>query len=178
MLFRERGLDVGVGEIAERAGVGRATLFRNFPTKQDLIIAVLADQIDQAADDMRARIRNAGDQGVLFGILEEIAERQEMSRSMFEAVGEQEFLANPELRKAHTELVELMDESLNHDRKLGLVRDGVTGSDALMLLKGVCMVSDELGPESMERHLSLVRAALAAPGTECRLTGCAPSFER
>ena len=39
-LFRTRGLDVGVGEIAERAGVGRGTLFRNFPTKEDLIAAI------------------------------------------------------------------------------------------------------------------------------------------
>ena len=38
-LFRERGLDAGVAEIAQRAGVGRGTLFRNFPTKEDLIAA-------------------------------------------------------------------------------------------------------------------------------------------
>jgi AcrR family transcriptional regulator len=32
-LFRERGLEVSVAEIARRAGVGRGTLFRNFATK-------------------------------------------------------------------------------------------------------------------------------------------------
>ena len=41
-LFRERGLDVGVAEIAAAAGVGRGTLFRNFPSKEDLIAAIVS----------------------------------------------------------------------------------------------------------------------------------------
>lgn len=39
--FAERGLDVGVEEIARRAGVGKATFFRRFPTKDALVLAVL-----------------------------------------------------------------------------------------------------------------------------------------
>src|SRR3954468_13149925 len=39
--FRERGLDVGVDEIARRAGVGMGTLYRHFPTKDALIDAVV-----------------------------------------------------------------------------------------------------------------------------------------
>ena len=48
-LFRTRGLDVGVGEIAERAGIGRGTLFRNFPTKEDLIAAIVVERMHEAA---------------------------------------------------------------------------------------------------------------------------------
>lgn len=36
-LFSERGLDVGMREVARRAEVGPATLYRRFPTKQSLI---------------------------------------------------------------------------------------------------------------------------------------------
>ncbi|MDD0858409.1 helix-turn-helix domain containing protein [Arthrobacter alpinus] len=36
-LFAEQGLDVGMREVARRAEVGPATLYRRFPTKQDLI---------------------------------------------------------------------------------------------------------------------------------------------
>ena len=53
-LFRERGLDVGVAEIAQRAGVGRGTLFRNFPTKQDLIAAIVIDRMHEATAQARA----------------------------------------------------------------------------------------------------------------------------
>ena len=36
-IFSERGLDVGMREIARQANVGPATLYRRFPTKQALI---------------------------------------------------------------------------------------------------------------------------------------------
>ncbi|MGO4535983.1 TetR/AcrR family transcriptional regulator [Leifsonia sp. 2MCAF36] len=36
-LFSERGLDVGMREVARRAEIGPATLYRRFPTKQELI---------------------------------------------------------------------------------------------------------------------------------------------
>jgi AcrR family transcriptional regulator len=44
-LFAADGLDVPMREIARRAGVGPATLYRRFPTKQELVTAAFADQI-------------------------------------------------------------------------------------------------------------------------------------
>ena len=44
-VFRERGLDAEMKEIAERAGVGIGTIYRNFPTKDDLVAALLDDVI-------------------------------------------------------------------------------------------------------------------------------------
>ncbi|MEB3983172.1 TetR/AcrR family transcriptional regulator [Mycobacterium sp. 663a-19] len=41
-LFSRRGIRaVGTEEVIERAGVARATLYRHFPTKNDLVLAVL-----------------------------------------------------------------------------------------------------------------------------------------
>src|SRR5690349_1268544 len=44
-LFAAEGLDVPMGEIARRAGVGPATLYRRFPTKQTLIAEAFADEM-------------------------------------------------------------------------------------------------------------------------------------
>jgi AcrR family transcriptional regulator len=52
--FEERGLDVGVDEIARRAGVGMGTLYRHFPTKDALIDAIVDarfEQLTAAADE-------------------------------------------------------------------------------------------------------------------------------
>jgi AcrR family transcriptional regulator len=48
--FAESGLDVGVEEIARRAGVGMGTLYRRFPTKQSLVHAIFEDGLDQLQD--------------------------------------------------------------------------------------------------------------------------------
>ncbi|MEU1090847.1 helix-turn-helix domain-containing protein [Streptomyces sp. NPDC005892] len=44
-LFSAEGLDVPMREIARRAGVGPATLYRHFPTKQTLVADAFADQL-------------------------------------------------------------------------------------------------------------------------------------
>ncbi|WP_250003598.1 TetR/AcrR family transcriptional regulator [Actinoplanes sp. M2I2] len=57
-VFAEQGLQAPMAAVARRAGVGIATLFRRFPTKDDLVTAVFADKmrmytqiIDEALDD-------------------------------------------------------------------------------------------------------------------------------
>ncbi|MHA3021567.1 TetR/AcrR family transcriptional regulator [Mycobacterium sp. BMJ-28] len=44
-LFSEKGIDITMREVARRAGVGPATLYRRFPTKQLLIEAAFADEM-------------------------------------------------------------------------------------------------------------------------------------
>jgi AcrR family transcriptional regulator len=45
-LFAERGLDVGMREVARRAGVGPATLYRRFPTRQALVDEAFAVELE------------------------------------------------------------------------------------------------------------------------------------
>ncbi len=43
-MFAQRGLDVPMAAIARRAGVGIATLYRRFPTREALVVAAFAEQ--------------------------------------------------------------------------------------------------------------------------------------
>ncbi|TDD44150.1 TetR/AcrR family transcriptional regulator [Kribbella antibiotica] len=45
--FATNGVDASLEEIARRAGVGIGTLYRNFPTRQDLLQAVYLGEIDE-----------------------------------------------------------------------------------------------------------------------------------
>jgi AcrR family transcriptional regulator len=49
-VFRTSGVDAPVREIAERAGVGLGTVYRHFPQRSDLILAVFQTQVDACAD--------------------------------------------------------------------------------------------------------------------------------
>src|SRR5215218_750793 len=44
-VFAERGLDAPLEAIARRAGVGQATLYRRFSTRQDLLVAAFGPKL-------------------------------------------------------------------------------------------------------------------------------------
>lgn len=48
-VFAEGGADASLEEIARRAGVGIGTLYRNFPTRQDLFEAVYVEEVNRLA---------------------------------------------------------------------------------------------------------------------------------
>ena len=48
-VFAEGGTDASLEEIARRAGVGIGTLYRNFPTRQDLFETVYVDEVEALA---------------------------------------------------------------------------------------------------------------------------------
>ena len=178
-LFRERGLEVGVAEIAQRAGVGRGTLFRNFPTKQDLIAAIVIDRMAEATEYGR-KLLDAPDAGeALFGFLEEVVGRQQLDRCLFEAVADT-FLANQDIRAAHAEIVGGLEELLTRAKEAGAVRTDVGAMDVLMLLKGVCEAASAFAGSDasvVRRQLDLVRAAISAGAAERPLRGRAPTLE-
>ena len=49
-VFAERGAEASLEEIARRAGVGIGTLYRNFPTRQDLFDSVYVGEIERLCD--------------------------------------------------------------------------------------------------------------------------------
>jgi AcrR family transcriptional regulator len=53
-VFRERGIDAEMKEIAERAGVGIGTIYRNFPTKDDLFAALVRELIERIQEILSA----------------------------------------------------------------------------------------------------------------------------
>ncbi|RJO72362.1 TetR/AcrR family transcriptional regulator [Nocardia panacis] len=49
-IFVKSGVEAPVRDIAAKAGVGTATIYRHFPTRADLIIAVYRHQVDACAE--------------------------------------------------------------------------------------------------------------------------------
>ncbi|MBF6464306.1 helix-turn-helix transcriptional regulator [Nocardia beijingensis] len=63
--FAERGASVSLAEVARRAGVGAGTVYRHFPTKADLLEAVMQQRIDGLAR-LAAEHVGASDAGTAF----------------------------------------------------------------------------------------------------------------
>jgi AcrR family transcriptional regulator len=57
--FAERGLDVPLEDIADRAGVGIATLYRRFPTREALVAATFVAKLTAFAEAAERALDNA-----------------------------------------------------------------------------------------------------------------------
>jgi AcrR family transcriptional regulator len=87
-LFTRRGIsDVGIDEVVDKAGVAKATLYRHFPSKDDLVLAFLERRAQVWTDEVidrrpRERAETAKEQLIaLFDVLDEWFHR----RSEYEA---------------------------------------------------------------------------------------------
>ncbi|NYH53270.1 MULTISPECIES: TetR/AcrR family transcriptional regulator [Nocardiopsis] len=49
-VFTASGVDAPIREIAARAGVGTGTIYRHFPTRADLVVAVYRHQVEACAE--------------------------------------------------------------------------------------------------------------------------------
>ncbi len=178
-MFCERGLDVGVGEIAQQAGVGRGTLFRNFPSKEHLIAAIVVERMRESISRGQAALEAADAGQALFDLIEQSVGRSQTDRALFDAIAET-WLANDEIRQIHGELIDVLDALVRKAQDAGAVRTDISAVDVLMMVKGVCEVVgsfQHVKPEVIWRQLDLVRSAISAPGAERPLRGAPPSLE-
>ncbi len=167
-MFREHGVEVSVGEIAEAAGVGRGTLFRNFKNKDALIAAVIAERLGEVLEYGRALLEHDPDDAeVTFTYVAGLVERQEENRALLQAVTDDVFMSVPELQGAHAALIELLGALLARGKRVGAIRPEATATDLMMLVKGLCMYTatdhQPLPADTILRHLDLVRAAMTTP---------------
>lgn len=178
-LFRQRGLDVSVAEIARAAGVGRGTLFRNFASKQDLIEAIVAERMYEAAA-YGEELLQAGDPGdALFDFLAHMVGRQQLDRALFEALDET-WLTKDVIRPAHAAVFGVLERLLARAQEAGAVRPDVGAMDLLMMFKGACTAAASYAhvePAIIERQLDLIRAGVRPVVGGPPLRGRSPSLE-
>ena len=89
-LFSHRGIrDVGVDEVIERAGVAKASLYRHFPSKDDLVVAFLDLRerrwtVGWVEAEARRRGRTPEDQLLaIFGLFDEWFHRDDFEACSF-----------------------------------------------------------------------------------------------
>ena len=72
--FAEHGSSASVADIARRAGVAKATVFRHFPTKDDLYRAVIENRLRSVTDDGRALLASQRPGEALFDFVQSMVQ--------------------------------------------------------------------------------------------------------
>jgi AcrR family transcriptional regulator len=153
--FAAEGLGVPIDEIARRAGVGAGTVYRHFPTKEDLFRAVISDRINGIVEDGRV-VLASGDPGeALFTFLRAVVLWSATDRGLAEAlagVGINIEDAVPDLEEA---FLGLLGELLRAAQGAGTVRRDVDVRDVKTILVGA-QAMQSYKPDAAARLVEVV----------------------
>ena len=162
-VFAERGLDASLDEIATRAGVGSGTLYRHFPTRDDLVTAVF---LERMAENVAAveRAQQSEDPWEGFaGFVRETCRAQAADRGMADlmAIGHRGRALRAMRTRAYDGFTALVDRA----KAGGSLRADLTPEDLLLLLMataGIVCRTGATAPAATDRFVALVLDGLRA----------------
>ncbi|TML07128.1 MAG: TetR/AcrR family transcriptional regulator [Actinobacteria bacterium] len=173
-VFAEHGLEASTAEIARRAGVGQGTVFRRFPTKDDLVAAIVVDRLHEFTDTARGLLAHPPAEGAVLAFMAELASMHVRDRGLIEAVNGTRALADAAVHDAHGALMDILEELVKTDREAGLVREDLGAFDVMALSKAVASACEPgIATAGWKRYLAVVAAGLQ-PSDE-KLPGKAPT---
>ena len=140
-VFAERGLDASTAEIAARAGVGEATLFRRFPTKDDLITAIIGVQFQESAELAESCLEDDDPWRGIERFLYEMAERASRDHGVSDAAKER-CMAAPSLAAERRRILDLTSQLARRAQKAGVLRADVAGQDLMFLMAAVASLAE------------------------------------
>jgi AcrR family transcriptional regulator len=167
-VFAEQGLDASTNEIARRARVGVATLFRRFPTRDDLIAAVFADKMrayTAAIDDALA------DPDAWHGFcrfIERVCQMQADDRG-FADVLTLTFPTAKALETQRNQAADALTELLEHAKATDRLRADFAHQDVPLILManaGVVTATRDAAPHAWRRVVGYLLQSFAADAAQ------------
>ena len=160
--FAAEGLSVPIDEIARRAGVGAGTVYRHFPTKDDLFRAVIEDRIRNIVDDGRALLASGDPGESLFMFLRSMVLRWGATdRGLADALAGVGIDIKGAVPEAEEAFLGLLGELLRAAQKAGTVRRDVDVPDVKAIVVG-CQAMQAYQPDTAERLMEVVLDGLRA----------------
>jgi AcrR family transcriptional regulator len=157
-VFATDGLDASMPAIAAAAGAGVASVYRQFPSKHELIAALVVRRLDQIADEAAIAHAREGDRwSALVEMLWKIVERQAYDDFLGEA--RVVVVDHVDVQSATDRAMAALDQLLADARAEGRLRADATDLD-LRLLFAATRASKQVEPAAWRRTLELFIDAL------------------
>lgn len=163
-VFAEQGLDASTNEIARRAGVGVATLFRRFPTRDDLLVATFAENMSAYAEAIEVAVADPDPWHGLCAYIERVCEMQAEDRG-FADVLTMTFPTAKAFEEQRDRSVGQLTELIERAKATGRLRPDFVHQDLplfLMANAGVVTGTRAAAPDAWRRMVGYLVQALAA----------------
>lgn len=164
-VFTTHGSDASTEQVAAAAGVGIGTVFRHFPTKEELLQAVLIGQLERMvgrADELLA----ADDTGnALFSYFREAVGQSATKNIYADALASAGIDLADAISPIKSEVFRVLDALLARAQQAGTVRADVTVQEVIALIVGASRALEHLrwDGQAGERILAVIFAGLRVP---------------
>ncbi|SFC17988.1 TetR/AcrR family transcriptional regulator [Streptomyces aidingensis] len=164
----EQGAEAALDEIARRAGVGNATLYRHFPSREALVSAVMCTVTERITERARAALEAEHDAFHILGriLLATIDERLGAMCTLLPSGWGRE---DRSLMEASARLQSVVEKLVGRAQRAGQLRDDIGTGDLLIAIGRLTRPlpgpsSCSWGEEQTRRHLLIFLDGLRAPG--------------
>ncbi len=152
-VFAASGPAASIDEIAKRAGVGHATVFRRFPTKDDLMYAVVERHVAQMRALAEEALASDDPGAAFFAYIHGVAELAMTTPGLHKCI------AHCGGKPGAAELEELSCAIVARAQRAGAVRDDVTPVDVQTLVRSALTSAPA---DEWKRYLEVVLDGLRA----------------
>jgi AcrR family transcriptional regulator len=157
-VFAEQGIDAPVTDIADRAGVGVGTIFRRFPTKDDLLAAVVEQRTEHLIEAADVALESSDPGAALRQFMETAAAMHISDVCWCDAAGTDLF-DREGVRELTDMLVGKIGELLTRAQTAGQVRSDLRALDIPVLLMAVAksgLMLEGAAPGAWKRYLGVI----------------------
>lgn len=155
-VFMTSGVDAPIREIAEKAGVGVGTVYRHFPQRSDLIVAVFRQEVDACADEAPVLAAKHEPGEALARWMQRYGKFIAAKRGLGAALhsGDPAYDALPEYfkKRLRPALQSLLDGAVAS----GAVRNDIEADDLLHAVAGLCIGARGADREQARRMIALL----------------------
>lgn len=165
-LFADQGLDAQMPDLAKAAKVGVGTVYRHFPTKDDLIAALVAERFERLAQQAREGLEAEDAWRGIAEFIRFAAQIQADDRGLCEVMGSRLEVMDAAARAAG--LPELCDQLVKRAQRAGDLRKDLTWEDVPMIACGLGRIAQtDVGPATgrWPRLVEIILDGLRAPGS-------------
>lgn len=149
-VFMERGAGVSLDEVAKRAGVGIGTLYRRFPSREDLLAATYTARFLAFADTSRARATDLAPSNALRAYLEELVQYTNVYRGFAASLGTVLQIGTPGCVATSEEGARLLHAA----QEAGAIRPDISFNDIVCVATAISLAAEQASaPQAHIAHL-------------------------
>jgi AcrR family transcriptional regulator len=164
-VFAAEGPDVPIDEVARRAGVGAGTVYRHFPTKEELFAAIARGHVERLTAEATALARANEPGAAFFAFFDRMIQQGLARRDLVHALADAGVDVHGAIAPATRDFRHAAGELFLRAQRAGAVRPDLEPADLLALVTGISLALRQPGAEP---GLAARLAAVARDGLRAR----------